>query len=253
MTAQTLEDFFSAENPPPPDPLWVDLRDMIVARHEATPRHRQIELGPSDVSHPCMRRMAFGMMTVPKVNPDYDPLPSIIGVATHAWLESACDHANKELGRQRWIPESRVHVTEGLSGSSDVYDVDTQTVIDWKVPGSTRFLQYVKDPGPLYKLQVQFYGLGFERAGFDVKRVAIAFIPRAGTLRKMHLWQADYDRSQALEGLRKRDAVIALLNDLDVERNPERYQWIPKEPYDCLFCPWWRPEPKTPFECEGDA
>jgi hypothetical protein len=250
---QTLDDFFSMENPPPPDQLWFDLRDMIQARHEATPRHQQVELGPSDVSHPCMRKMAFGMMQVPQSNPDYDPLPSIIGVATHTWLESAVNHANEVLGRERWIPESRVHVTEGLSGSSDVYDSDTQTVVDWKIPGATRFLKYIKDPGPLYKLQVQFYGLGFENAGLPVKRVAIAFIPRAGTLRKMHLWQADYDRQAALAGLRKRDAVIALINDLEIESNPERYHWIPAEPFDCLFCPWWNPQPRNAFQCQGDA
>lgn len=249
----TLGEFFAVENPPPETLLWHDLVSMIRGRHEATPRHQQIELGPSDVSHPCMRKMAYGMLQAPKSNPDYDPLPSIIGVATHAWLESACEHANKVLGRERWIPESRVNVTAGLSGSSDVYDTDTQTVIDWKVPGATRFLKYVKDPGPLYRLQVQFYGLGFERAGLEVRRVAIAFLPRAGTLRKMHLWEADYDREAALAGLRKRDAVIGLINDLEVEANPERYGWIPTEPYDCLFCPWWNPQPRNAFQCIGDA
>jgi hypothetical protein len=247
----TLDDFFTATSEPE-DPLRADLIAMIQARHNATPRHMQIELGPSDVAHPCHRKMAYGMMQAPKTNSEYDPLPSIIGVATHAWLESACEHANSVLGRERWIPESKVHVAKELSGSSDVYDVDTCTVIDWKVPGYTRFMAYKKDPGPIYKLQVQFYGLGFENAGMPVKQVAIAFLPRAGTLRKMHLWHADYDRNIALAGLRKRDQVIELLDEFDVEHNPERYQWIPTQPYDCVFCPWWRPEPKTPFQCKGD-
>lgn len=248
----TLDEFFS-ETIEPDDPLRTDLIKMIRARHEATPRHMQVELGPSDVSHPCMRKMAFGMMQVPRTNSEYDPLPSIIGVATHAWLESACQHANSVLGRERWVPESRVHVADGLSGSSDVYDTDTQTVIDWKVPGYTRFMAYKKDPGPLYRLQVQFYGLGFEKAGLPVKHVAIAFLPRAGTLSKMHLWKTDYDRNAAIAGLHKRDAVIGLLDDLDVDHNPERYQWIPAEPYDCTFCPYFSPVLRNPMQCRGEA
>lgn len=253
MTATTLNEFFSQESEPPPDPLWTDLHDMIVARHNATPRHQQIELGPSDVSHPCMRKMAYGMMQVPTCNPEYDPLPSIIGVATHTWLESACEYANKQLGRERWLSENKVDVSPSLRGHSDLYDVDTHTVIDWKVPGHSRFDKYRKDPGPIYRQQIQFYGLGFERAGLPVKRVAIAFIPRAGTLRKMHLWQADYDRELALAGLRKRDAVIGMIDDFGVETNPARYEWFPTTPYDCLFCPWWKPEPTNSFQCRGDV
>jgi hypothetical protein len=248
----TVEAFFEGATAIPEDQLREDLVQMIRARHEATPRHRQVELGPSDVAHPCMRRLAYGLMQVPRANSDYDPLPSIIGVATHTWLESACEHANGELGRERWVPESRVNVAKDLSGSSDVYDRLTQTVIDWKVPGYTRFTAYKKDPGPVYRQQVQFYGLGFENAGLPVKQVAIAFIPRAGTLSKMHLWKTDYSREMALAGLARRDATIALINDLRVEENPEAYQWIPAKPYDCSFCKWWRPEPSSPLQCKGE-
>lgn len=226
---------------------------MIWQRYRATPRHLQKELGPSEVAHPCMRKMAFGMMDVTRCNPEFDPLPSIIGTATHSWLESAAMHANNILGRKRWLAETRVNVAPGLSGSCDLYDSDNATVIDFKVPGDSSFDKYRKDPGPTYKGQVFLYGKGFENAGLPVKTVAIAFLPRGKTLRSMHIWKEDYDASIAEAVLARRHAVITLINDLEIEQHPERYGWIPTTPDQCIWCPWFRPEPRGPLECKGEA
>jgi len=247
------EEFFSTTNPEQQaDPLRDDLLEMIHGRYSSTPRHLQRELGPSDISHPCMRKMAFGIMESPQVNAKFDPLPSIIGTAMHAWLESAAESANMIAGRTRWLTETRLTVAPGLSGSCDLFDVDTATVIDWKVIGSTRFAKYRKDPGPLYKTQVQLYGRGFENMGQEVKQVAIAFIPRGTRLGSMHIWKADYDPTVADEALKRRETVLMLLNDLDLDNNPERFAWIEKSPHDCIWCPWWRPKPQGPMECEGE-
>lgn len=236
----------------PADPLAMDLIAMIKQRNDATPRHLQKDLGPSEVAHPCMRKMAFGMMDVPRCNPPYDPLPSIIGGATHKWLDSAAMYANTLLGRQRWLSETKVNVAPGLSGTADLYDGDTGTVVDWKVPGDNRFKQYKHDPGPVYKNQVFLYGKGFENAGLAVKTVAIALLPVGKTLRSMHVWKADYDPAIADRILAHRDAVIGLLDEFQVESHPARYEWVPITPYDCGFCPWFRPEPETPLQCKGD-
>lgn len=246
-----LADFFSATNPGE-DPLRTDIVDMVLARYHATPRHQQVEAGPSDISHPCHRKLAFKLMGVERCNPAYDPLPSIIGTSLHTWLESAAELANEQLGRQRWLTETRVEVTPGLSGSCDLFDTDTGTVIDHKTLGVTTFMAALKGPNPAYRAQVNLYGRGFERAGYDVNRVAIAYFPRAGTLSKMHLWQEPYNPAVAQEALTRRDQVIGLLDDLRVEQNPERYRWIPATPASCLFCPWWRPEPTSPLQCKGD-
>ena len=248
------EEFFSVGNPEQQvDPLRDDLLEMIHGRYASTPRHMQRELGPSDISHPCMRKMAHGIMESPQINPQFDPLPSIIGTAMHTWLESAAENANMVAGRTRWLTETRLNVAPGLSGSCDLFDLDTQTVIDWKVIGSTRFAKYRKDPGPLYKTQVQLYGRGFENMGQEVKQVAIAFVPRGATLGSMHIWKADYDPAVADEALQRRETVMMLLNDLDADNNPERIGWIEKSPHDCIFCPWWRPKPQGPMECEGEG
>lgn len=246
------EEFFSTGNPEQ-DEFRDELLQMIRGRYEATPRHLQRELGPSDISHPCMRKMAFGIMETPTVNPQFDPLPSIIGTAMHTWLESAAVHANMVAGRTRWLTETRLTVAPGLTGSCDLFDLDTETVIDWKVIGSTRFAKYRKDPGPLYRTQVHLYGRGFENMGQPVKQVAIAFVPRGATLGSMHIWRADYDPAIADEALERRITVLAMLNDLDIENHPERLGWIEKSPHDCIWCNWWRAKPQGPMECEGDA
>lgn len=235
------------------DPLRDELVSMIRSRDAATPRHLQVELGPSDVSHPCHRRMAYGIMAEPGGNPSFDPLPSIIGTAVHHWLETAAQHANEVLGRERWLTETRVEVAPGLSGSCDLFDTDTGTVIDWKVVGTPRLAKYRKDPGPLYKSQVHLYGRGFQNAGHQVNRVAIAFVPRGATLHSLHVWSADYDPKITDDVLTRREQVICLLNDFRIEENPDRYSWFPVEPLDCVFCPWYSTNPSGPLQCKGDG
>jgi hypothetical protein len=208
----TIDEFFS-ESLPAPDPLRDELIRMIKARDEATPRHLQKELGPSEVGHPCMRKLALGMMNEPRCNPQYDPLPSIVGTATHKWLESAASYAN--------------------------------------VPGANRFKMYTKEMSVVYRGQAHMYGRGYENAGLPVKQVAIALLPRGGTLSGMHLWREDYNPQLVNQILRRREAVMVMLNDFRVEIDPGRYEWFPKTPYDCMFCSWFKPDPRSPIQCNG--
>ena len=80
----TTADFFNVTTPVE-DPIREALVEMVMNRYHATPRHQQIELGPSEIGHPCMRKIAQGTMAVPRQNPEYDPLPSIVGTAAHTW------------------------------------------------------------------------------------------------------------------------------------------------------------------------
>lgn len=248
----SLESFFSASNPVE-DALRSDIIAMV--RHKASnaPRSLQTAMGPSETGHPCMRKMAYSLMSVPRCNAEWDPFPSIVGTAVHSWLQEAAEQDNERLGRKRWLIETRVEVTPGLSGSCDLFDQDSGCVIDHKVLGVTSYMAKIKDPGLTYRNQVHQYGRGFKRLGYEVNRVAIAIFPRAGTLSKMHLWSEPYDDARVDEVLARRDAVIGLLDDLDVESNPERYQWIPATPDQCTFCPQWKPEPTNPLQCSGKA
>jgi hypothetical protein len=248
----TIADFFTIS---PAEVLRNELVGMIVARHMATPRHLQVELGPSEIGHPCTRHMAYALTNpepVPRCNPQWDPLPSIIGVATHTWLQSAAELANAELHRDRWLAETKVHPAEWLSGSCDLFDCDTGTVIDWKVPGDNQFAILKAHMNPVYRAQAHLYGKGFANAGYDVKTVAIMMLPRGGTLAKAHLWSEPYDEKLADDTMSRRLLIAEQLKVFDIHNHPERYEWFKKDGYQCVFCPWFSPRPNGPMQCGGD-
>lgn len=271
-----MTDFWDAPPPPPPeDALRSDLIQMIVDRYRVTPRHQQVELGPSEIGHLCLRRLAYGLTNAQQSNPYFDPLPSIIGTAAHTWMESAARAANEPLYeefarecdkepdpetrmfkldtfKRRWLTETKVEIVTGLSGTCDLYDTTTNTVIDWKFPGASRFTAYRKAIPLHYRTQVHLYGKGFVRAGYPVKTVAICLLPRGGSLNSMHLWSEPYDEKLADEAIARREMVIALCNDWDVENNPDRYHWFATSPSDCMFCPQFSPRPVGPLQCKGD-
>src|SRR5438309_11787526 len=80
---------FLAPRPDDPHPLLSDLKNMLRQHARSHPRHLQIQLGPSEVGHPCSRKLAQGLLELPQINPQYDPLPSYIGVAAHKAMEDA--------------------------------------------------------------------------------------------------------------------------------------------------------------------
>lgn len=245
-----LSEFFSASTPVV-DPLWTDLRDMIQHKARLHPRSQQRALGPSQVGHPCHRKLALSLMDHPRINPEWDCLPSAFGVAMHTWLEDAAQMDNERLGRERWLTERKVEVAPGLSGTADLYDTDTNTVLDWKNLGYTSFPKHVKDIGPTYRNQVQMYGRGYRRLGYEVKDVAVVMLPRTGTLTKMHLEKIPYSDAEVDAVLARRDLVLQMIYDLDVENHPERYSWFAITPETCTFCAYWSPNPRAPGQCDG--
>ncbi len=253
MTA-SADDFLDLESVDVEGQLQ-DLKAMIRWASSNAARSLQKALGPSEVGHPCDRKLAFGMMGEQGNESYSDPLPSIIGTATHAWLESAARKHNELLGRIRWIVEQRVEVRPGLQGTCDLYDCDTQSVIDWKVLGPTTFGKYTRpDPGPpiWYKRQCQLYGKGYRNLGFPVKMVGICFLPRSGQLSKSKLWLQPYDETVAQEVCDRLDRIALVCADLDVENHPERYALIPETSGDhCDFCKHWTPSPDGPLDCKG--
>lgn len=251
-----------------PDPLLTDLK-AIVHRHATShPRSQQTRLGPSEVGHPCLRKLAQGLLfggehghapgAPPRINPPGDPLPSYVGVAAHARLEEAVALDNARLEAQgmppRWISERKVTVREDLSGTCDLYDVWTETVIDFKFPGTTAMTTYRKSgPSMEYRVQAHLYGAGYIREGYPVKRVGIWFLPRAGQLATSHLWTEDYDQATVDETLRRIDLAVAMIDDLDVDNHPERLRFIPRTAKNCSWCQYWAPyDHPSPLACPGD-
>ncbi len=90
--------------------LLSDLKELIIRADAEKPRSVQRVPGPSEVGHPCQRKLAYTMNRARTDRPEAegynknsDPMAAIIGTATHAWLEEAAQKANKRIGRVRWI------------------------------------------------------------------------------------------------------------------------------------------------------
>ncbi|WP_043825015.1 hypothetical protein [Rhodococcus opacus] len=236
--------------------LLADLKEVILHAYHTTPRHMQVEIGPSEYGQECARKLAFQLMQAPGV-PKGDPLPSIVGTATHTWLQAAIEKWNAHIGRVRYIPEARVtaHPGPGGTGSCDVFDFDTGTVIDWKLPGTTRFSYYKrKGPSTQYRVQAHTYGRGYANLGFDVKRVAICFLPRGGMLSNAHLWSEPYDPQIPVTAERRMNSIVEICDELRLDQHPDRFRMIAPTPGDdCTFCPWFHPNPTTYNQCEGNA
>jgi hypothetical protein len=257
--------------------LLDDLKAVLRQHYHETPRNMQKALGPSEVGHPCARRIAGGLLELERINPESDPLPSWVGTAGHsrfeiaveldndkiidAWLRDdnqPCTNTDRGDGLPigRWLSERRVTVRPGLAGTADLYDTWTDTVVDLKFPGVTKIREYRKHgPTPEYRAQGHLYGRGYRNEGFDVKHVAIWFIPRGGFLSDSYLWSEPYSDAIVDETLAKLDNITVLLDEFDIENHPERLAIIPKHPHNCEYCPIFAAGVgrSAPYACRGAA
>lgn len=221
-------------------PLKGELVGLIRSVAADSPRSLQRSIGPSEIGADCMRRLAYRLAGIPRANTTSDPWFSIIGTAVHDWLSVATIHANEKLGRIRWVAEERVTATASgseVTGSCDLYDVDTQTVIDWKVVGASSLRQYQeKGPSAQYRTQVHTYGLGHSQSGRPVREVAIVFLPRSGYLSDTHVWAETYDPTIAEKAITRLASIQQLAIALPAAL-------IPASPDKtlCCWCPYFRP------------
>lgn len=256
------EEFF-ANGERDDDELHSDLKAMLRQHSASFSRNQQVALGPSQIGHPCARNLISSLVakerTTP-INPSFDVLPSYVGTAAHAAMYEAAKLDNyKRLERQepgRWLPERKVAVAEGLSGTCDLYDLQTDTVVDYKFPGTTQMTEYRKNgPSIIYRIQAHLYGRGYINEGYPVKRVGIWFLPRSGLLAKALLWLEPYSESLVQEQIKRLHDLILLSYDMDIENHPERLAMIPITPYQCHWCPYFSVNPQrtfgNPFACAG--
>lgn len=245
------------------DVLLGDLKGVVYRAARNAPRTLQETLGPSEVGHGCPRRLAYSLGVrgatrsahVPA--DDFDPWPRTVGVAGHDWLARQFEADNEALGRRRWLCEERVTAwddVEGGEGTCDLYDYDTETVIDYKIPGKDSFDAQVADgPVPSYQIQPQIYAKGHRNAGRKVRNVAIWLIPKSGLLRKSHLWFRPFDEAIAEHAHETVRTTTELVRSLDVANHPERFELIPINPGSaCKFCAHLTANPANPYQCKGN-
>jgi hypothetical protein len=134
-----------------------------------------------------------------------------------------------------------------------LYDIQTKTVIDYKFPGTTAMTEYRKNgPSRTYRCQAHLYGQGYRRLGLPVERVGIWFLPRGGQLANSLLWMEDYSQAIVDEVLKHIDTVMILAQELDVENHPDRWQYFPRTPHSCSYCPYFVVSKNdSPCACSG--
>ena len=226
-----------------------DLKRVIRDHERSRPRSVQRAIGPSEVGTRCGRRLAYRMLDVDPVNHDPDPWAAIVGTATHAWLEAAFAEENARLGWDRWETEVRVDLPTYMSGSVDLYDHHTRTVIDHKVRGAAAMKRAKAGVSEQERTQVHIYACGLRMQGYDVEHVAIVSWPRAGTLRDAIYWTEPYDEAVVEAALERIDAMRVVL-----AAGTAALPMIPTADAFCSYCPFYLPaSTDAATACPGHA
>lgn len=224
-----------------------EIRRVVNSAAADAPRSQQIHLGPSEIGHVCDRQVVGKLAGVARTNHVIDPWPSILGTATHAWLEQAFRMENDRLGRIRWVPEARVTPIDGHAGTADLYDADEQSVDDHKVLGETSMRKVRAADGPPihYVVQLLLYAKGYRRLGLPVRRVALLAYPRTSAkLDGLYVWDRPHSPSddRLLDEVAERLEVRKQLASL-VAKGTCQLNDIPADTKDeCHFCPFYRPQ-----------
>ncbi|WP_242884039.1 PD-(D/E)XK nuclease family protein [Actinomadura litoris] len=206
---------------------WV--AELIYQSSITTARSLSRKVGPSGLGNACSKAVAYGAHGVPRLNFGTDPWAAIVGTAVHEWMAEL--FRTLDTGAGRYLVETKTSYRD-VSGTADLYDRRTATVIDWKTTRKSKIRTIQKTaPPPNHVTQIHTYGAGLEAGGESPERVALVFLPVDGTLNDVHAWVAPYDRSIA-------DAAI------------DRYEGLRAAPLEaaapspsrlCEWCNWYRP------------
>ena len=221
----------------PLDNMLDELRDVVRWYESSRPRSLQTSIGPSDAGTPCARRLAYKMLGVEQVNTATDPWAAIVGTSVHAWLDKAFNDANALLAEPRWEVSTKIEIPDYMTGTIDLFDHATSTVIDHKVIGATAMAKVKKGfVSAQYRTQGHLYGLGLIAAGFDVKHIAICYWSRTGALKDAQYWTEPYDEAIAEAAIRRIDAL-----DIITANGVDSLAGIPTADGFCMYCPYFSP------------
>jgi len=226
------------------------LSAVINHRSNNSLRSVQKRVGLSEVGEPCVRKTAYRILDWKKTNLQTDPWASISGTAIHAWLAEAFEKVDG------FLVEQSVQAVDGLSGTSDLFDIEEGMVVDHKCVGASSMKSRKRDGMTFQqRVQINLYGLGFENAGYKVNKVALAFYPLGGRLDGLYTIVEDYNRQLALNAIDRFAATQNLVWSIDPEKNEDAWDLIPKTPsYTCIYCPWYLPGSKNPANgCSGEV
>lgn len=223
----------------------------IRAAADRAPRSRQVHLGPSEIGNPCQRQLAYKLSGYPATNTTSDPWASIVGTATHKWLE------DKALsGDPDWVTELRVTTGHPLvpGGSVDAFHKPSGSVVDHKILGKWAYDHYrTAGMSPKYRVQIHTYGYGLARAGFTVKNVAVACYLKPGHLDDLWVWSEPYDESIVIKAFERLNALGNWVELAEPLENPAQFRDVPRDVGGlCTYCPWLKPGVDTGAGCPGN-
>lgn len=232
---------------------YLDIVRRAIDGHE---RSLQRAIGPSEVGHPCSRRLGYKFLDYDE-NPGEPNWKATVGTAIHSWLElvfGADNARHYEPEATRWILEATLICGaiggQLLTGHCDLYDQVTFTVVDHKSVGPTQLKKYkAKGPGDQYRVQAHIYGRGWALRGRRVDNVAVMFLPRNGELREAHYWFEPYDEQIALNAIGRADGIASLAASM----GDDALQLLPTANAFCTFCPYYvRGSTDLTRGCPGD-
>ena len=217
-----------------------ELSQIITWNERESPRSKQQAIGPSELGIECDRRLAYRIAGAAPVNLGADPWPAIVGTSVHSWLDQAVTRYQANVEDLGYLTEVRVRPDDLVIGHSDLFNTKLGMVIDWKTVGTDGMRKVRKGQiSQGYRTQIQVYGLGHERAGREVRSVALVFLARSGWLDDCYVWVEPYDRTVAIKALERIYQIADLLLDMDIEANPHRFQLVDAAPGDsCVWCPF---------------
>ncbi len=246
------------EGPVKGEPMSPEARDLATRiketfysysnRKTSDNRSAQTTLGPSEIGTPCDRRLAMALLGVVPVNPGGDGWAAFVGTCTHAGMADVYTFADAGTGRYAVELPVFLGMPTVPRGTTDALDRREGEVIDWKVMGAYSLKKFkLEGPSKTYRVQAHVYGLGAERGGEKVNRVAIVGLPRAGSsLDEMHVWTEKYDRKFAQAAL---DRVEMIANEISVMSGEATVRddvpssameaaatFSTDDPYECRFC-----------------
>lgn len=202
---------------------WSEYRGFIEAAIDNDPRSLQRAIGPSELGTPCDACLVLKLAGVEEKRSGGAWLPTV-GKAVHQWLEDVFLGVNEQLGRTRFLVEARVAVGSvagvEVTGSSDLFDLDTGTVTDWKITGDAT-QKKVKAAGDslVYNRQKHLYGRGFARRGLTVTTVQTAYLPRnKPSLRDAVIVPEPYDEAIAAATVARADKFASWTRAIGLER-----------------------------------
>lgn len=237
----------------------VDLIDVINRAARGDDRSLQKEIGPSEIGGACERRLAMGLLGSPKPNTARDEWTSTVGTALHSWMESAFGLDNSRriaagLG-PRWLIEQTVEIRTGLKGHCDLYDLQTQTVIDHKFPGVTSIKKYRRQghPGQQYRWQAHLYGKGWANLGLPVSAVQLVMWPRSGLIRDAWQWSEPYSPAVADEALARVDKLLVAMDVAEsIGELDTLLDMLDRDTEHCGWCAYFDRNAVNPIEgCRG--